>query len=162
MVNIPQPSRLVFQQPGDGQCFRCCIATLLGCNLADVPPQPPPDEKDESPYWNVLKAWLEARGWTYLRVQPIQCGDKYVTPGWEKNWELMKGNGVTGIDSTPWPLPTAPYIAGGPSPRLDPAGHAVLMFRHQLLHDPYPGGTGIERVEEYFFFMPIAPWSAIL
>lgn len=27
----------VFQVPGDGQCFRACLATLLGLELEDVP-----------------------------------------------------------------------------------------------------------------------------
>ena len=27
----------IYQTPGDGQCFRCCLATLLGVPLMDVP-----------------------------------------------------------------------------------------------------------------------------
>lgn len=51
-------------------------------------------------------------------------------------------------------IPEYYSIAQGPSPR-GKWGHAVVYFKDKLLHDPYPGGEGITKVEEYLVIKPL-------
>ena len=123
----------VYQEDGDGQCFRACIATMLCCRLVEVPPAPPTDDADPAPYWNKLRAWL----WKEWSLDLVIIYRRRILSG-------------------------APIIVGGKSPRFDPAGHAVIMQAGELLHDPHPSGSGLDgEPEEYYLLVPMAPWRDI-
>ena len=99
---------------GRGSCFSTSIACVLDLDLDDMP--------------NVIlfgTAWLEALGvWA-----------------WEKRVH------VTLLRRDPGPE-TPAHVVGGPGPRRRPdgsrIGHAVVVERGRIVHDPHPSGAGID------------------
>lgn len=124
----------VYQVPGDGQCFRACIASLLSLPIEDVPASPP-DGDDPSPYWNRLNDWLRVRGIALMRMQQLS-----------------------------WRVPNVPVIVGVPSPTGHPDGHAIIANprTHQVLHDPLPGERTYdpESFQDAYLLLPLEPWAA--
>lgn len=122
-----KPKNRVYQTPGDGQCFRACLATLLGVPLADVPETPPMEnDRDVSPYWNNMRAWCR-------------------TLGFDLTWQRKL-----------WPVPLAPHIVGCESCRGVPDGYAAIMLGDEVVHDPFPGGGPIEGITRYIL-TPLYP-----
>ena len=123
----------VYQEPGDGQCFRACLASLLGVEIESIPPTPPMgEEADPTPYWNDLRKWLRK------------------THGYDLVWVRKM-----------FPVPFAPIIAGCKSPRGNPDGHAIIMRGDTLIHDPYPGEWPVEGIEERYLLVPTTPWRRV-
>ncbi len=125
-------------QPGatPGDCFRCCVASLLDLPASEVPhfcdwPSP-------SINWVPrLAAWLAPRGLLYLPLDGIPdcwlAGDRR-------------------------PL----VIAGGKSPRGE-WGHNVVgelsRAGYRLVHDPHPSRAGlVGEPEDYGLFLRL--WEA--
>ena len=50
--------------------------------------------------------------------------------------------------------PRGLYIASGPSPRGD-FDHSVILSGGKLAHDPYPGGTGLDKYTSFTFFVKV-------
>ncbi len=109
-------------QPGaiHGDCFRCCIASVLDLPAVDVPHFMAAPDQDI--LWaKRLDAFLRPRGMFWVSIQSFP------------EWQLSTGMR---------PL----VIAGGKSPRGE-WGHNVVgeMNRDgfRLIHDPHPSRAGI-------------------
>lgn len=104
-----------------GDCFRCCIASILELPPAEVPHIYEGEGfLDESGKIGMrrLQEWLEPRGLHFLEVE------------WEvehlKSWrELLAFH----------------HTMSGTSPRGH--RHAVVGFGGEMVHDPHPDRTGI-------------------
>ncbi|WP_311208756.1 MULTISPECIES: hypothetical protein [unclassified Aeromicrobium] len=102
-------------EPGD--CWRTCIANMLGVHPSTVP-----NFVRYRSWMDEARRWLRARGYDY----------GYVIGGVEGLRNLRDD-----LDEGAW------FIVTGPSPR-GPWRHCVLMDRDlQLVHDPHPSGLGI-------------------
>ena len=59
----------VYQIPGDGQCFRCCLATLLEVPLASVPAM-----KGTKDGWMLrLRRWARTFGYDLIYVRNLEA-----------------------------------------------------------------------------------------
>jgi hypothetical protein len=122
------------QNAEKGDCFRCCVATLLDMPASEVPhfcglPAP-------SINWVPrLQGWLAPLGLLYIEVADIH-------PCW--------------LVSSRRPL----VIAGGKSPRGE-FGHSVVgevsRDGFRLIHDPHPSRAGIVGdPEDYGIFLRLS------
>ena len=53
-----------------------------------------------------------------------------------------------------WTPPDTFYIAGGEGGRG--CKHTAVFRKDKLVHDPYPKGLGLQSIEDYIFFVPLA------
>lgn len=103
----------------DGDCFRCCVATVLRMNYDDVPEFNKPDEDQ---WVGNLSRWCRGRGLSMVMVRPHG----------ETVWAHFLSHGL--------------WIAGGPGPRG--VDHAVVYDGPNLLHDPHRSREGLLEVTE--------------
>ena len=111
-----------------GNCFAACLASLLECDINDVPwpNQANVDSDDWGSYWRRIAVWLAERGLFMIE------------------WDVdVKG-------PKPWVSDAAAdaeayWLAAGPSPRG--VRHSVVMKGAEIVHDPHPEGGGISAVE---------------
>ena len=106
-----------------GDCFRCCIASLLDMQPEQVPHfmDYPWDDPDGGKWFRHLNQWLRDKGLAYIEInvdpqQPWKWGD-FVQCGFD-----------------PW------YIWSGESPR---ARHSTVAQAGILVHDPHPSRAGL-------------------
>ena len=109
----------VFHDPvkgTQGDCLRCCIATILGLEYEDVP-----DFTVHAGQSDFAREFLWSRGYHYLEIV---------------NSEDLQMLGFEHV----------PTILSGPSPRSeDPrVGHAVVGKGFVVVHDPHPSGAGLK------------------
>ena len=125
--------------PGKGNCFSACLATVLGLRIEEVP-NFREQTKDSNKYLELVQEWLKDFEIFMLVVRA--------------NTEEL------GF----YPIPDGVMcIAGGKSKRFGHLGinHACVGtirngYNFELLHDPYPGGTGFESqddISSYWFFV---------
>ncbi len=118
-----------------GDCFRCCVATLLDLPRDDVPHFA--GGPDGAAAWVVrTQEWLAQRGLLYIQVTDFV-------------WPWVRG------------LSAPLVIAGGKSPRGVKGGHAVVVEvtcnGWRLIHDPHPSRAGIVgEPEDYGLFVRLA------
>jgi len=103
----------------DGDCFRCCVATVLGLEYADVPAF---NEPDEDQWVGNLSAWCRERGISMVMVLPHEG----------TVWSHFLSHGL--------------WIAGGPGPRG--IHHAVVYDGPNLLHDPHESREGLLKITD--------------
>jgi len=110
-----------------GDCFRCCIASLLDLPAEDVPHFCDYDWEDKSPRWFVnLNRWLAPRGVSYIELPVADDGPDSVV-----KW--LSSAAPFGFD--------VHHILGGTSPRgFD---HAVVARNGVISHDPHPSRAGL-------------------
>ncbi len=96
-----------------GDCWRCCIATILGLAAEDVP-----NFVESDDWWEATAMWLAGRGKSLVLV----AADP------NQGWALCKGPGL--------------FIASGKSPR-GYFLHSVVFGAGGMVHDPHPSGAGI-------------------
>jgi hypothetical protein len=124
----------VFQtemEPGKGNCFSACLATYLGLHLDEVP-NFREKTRNSLEYLNEVQNWLKQFDIYALVVR------------------------MDTEELSFYPVPDGVIvIAGGKSPRFGDIGikHACLGrmaggYNFELIHDPYPGGTGFEKPED--------------
>lgn len=128
---IPVYQTMTVGNDGRGNCFNACVASILELPLRDVA-QVLPDFKGH--YWGEWEDWFAARG---LEINHVDR-------------------------STP---PKGFAIASGMGGRIYPEGHAragqeimhaVVVFNGELVHDPFPGGKGIDRARYFWSIDPLA------
>lgn len=133
-------------EPGRGNCFAACLASLLEFPLNTVPNFRA--EYPQNEFHNRIQEWLERFNLMLLRVR------------------LRDSDGVE-IDFPHHPLPADSLcIASGKSPRWK-GGHAVVgviengnSFR--MLHDPFgEDAPGIEKIWTLDFLVPKDPAKVI-
>jgi len=108
MLNTHDPDNGVL-----GDCWRCCIATILGLRAEDVP-----NFVEEENWWDAATAWLAERGKSMV----------YVSAHPDEGWAQCVGGAL--------------FIASGKSPRGD-FKHAVVWGAGGVVHDPHPSGDGL-------------------
>jgi hypothetical protein len=108
-----------------GNCLQAAIASLLDLPLDAVPHFVGDD----------VATGGEMHWWTQWRRWCIDCG-------------------LTVCDAVE-PEPGELYLGGGPSPR-DPEhrSHVAIYRDGGLIHDPYPGGTGVVKVRVRWTIRP--------
>jgi|GEM_PF-827209 hypothetical protein len=121
----PKPMIPVYQEllhdpeKENGDCFRACVATLLGLTLEQVPHFC--RKGNDGNWFNEFQEWLKARGWTCFSVS---SGDP---DGWFMSVAMSD----------------AVYLLAGPSPRFEGELHQVLARGGEIIHDPHPDNTGL-------------------
>lgn len=105
-----------------GSCFTACIASILEVNLKDIPNFVEFEDK-----W-MLKLWeyLKPLGLDYSTYD-FQC----------RSYDPPKR------------IPSGYHIISGYAPRG--YCHAVVGFRGQFVHDPFPNGGGLITVHSWGF-----------
>lgn len=139
----PEEMRLVYQttfggpdSDSPGNCHVACLATLLGCDLEELPQPKAGDD------------WMDYAA----RVR-----NALVSLGYEQIH--MNGYSPEALAEFSRDFAGVPMIAAGKSPRGD-VKHAVIVKNWELLHDPMPGGTGLDGLpESIYHLMPVAPWK---
>jgi hypothetical protein len=106
-----------------GNCFPACIATIVGCPLAEVPHIYGPEfDGDCDIAWRRLQRWLSSIGWSVIALE----------------LDSFKCDAVS--------MPNGAVILSGKSPRGD-YPHAVVGTYDgtcfHVVHDPHPSGAGI-------------------
>ena len=105
-----------------GDCFRCCIASLLELRAEDVPHFMDPYDATDGKWYVDLIAWLAKRGLSYLEFNvPAEI---------HGNW--FSGIAQGGFDCY--------HLLSGISPR---ARHTVVARNGVMVHDPAPQKTGL-------------------
>lgn len=132
---------------GIGDCFSACLASLLELPLAEVPKF----RRDHG-----REMMTEARRWlaaTFgLSIITIQLKD-------------LNDDDFTGADiRLVGGVPGTPCIAGGASPNIAGALHAVVGeidadgMNFEMTHDPNPSGRGILGYPKHLYFLvPLKP-----
>lgn len=110
-----------------GDCFRCCIASLLELPAEAVPHFMADDwGKDKDFTWyGKLNGWLAARGVVLLELGPIP--DEFHGPKW---FESIAAGGFDAF-----------HVMSGMSPRG--FRHSVVARNGVVVHDPHPDRTGL-------------------
>lgn len=112
----------------------------------------------DSPVGNCLQAAIASLLDLPIDDVPHFVGDDAATDGdlhWWTQWRRWcTARGLTVRDAAE-PGPGELYLGGGPSPR-DPQrrSHVAIYRDGELIHDPYPGGTGVVEVRVRWTIRP--------
>jgi hypothetical protein len=127
---IPVEQRQLYV-PGEstGDCWKCCIASILELPYEDVPHFVEQEERGEvASYWNETLAFLRPRGFTFARFG--LWGD-------ERPFLLWGSQMIRYAFHAP-----GHWIASVESPRKTPEGehisHVVVMNGDKIVFDPHP------------------------
>ncbi len=115
---------------GDGgDCYRCCIASILGVDAEQVPHILEfHSNEDVERHWFNITVDLARENWR-LRV--------YLCDG--ENAHAVPADVAT--------------IIGGDGPRG--RSHAVVGIGTEMVHDPHPSRAGLTRVTDFMWFRPL-------
>lgn len=132
------PKQTLLKEDGKiGDCWRCCVAAIIGLPAEQVPHFLEQEIKDPSRAMDAdTQEWLNARGFQMVEAREFRF----------HRWA-----------SSRYQLPA--IIAAGPSPRSKKMGdhHAVIMRAEKLLYDPHPSEAGLTYVSERYLIFPIEP-----
>lgn len=117
---------------GNGDCFRACLATVLGLRPEFVPHF----VAKPSSWWTDLGAWL---------------GDRGLAPF------LLRRNGWASVDFPPG-FEEQIYVGSGVGPRG--IRHSCVYRGDDLLHDPHPSREGLAEIDTLLVLASIAPAPA--
>lgn len=142
-----KPVNQEISDPGKGDCFSACLASLLEVPLSEVPKFRRDFGAD---MMKEAKKWLaENYG---LSIVTIQMQD------WDS--EEFCGGDLRLVGA----VPGTPCIAGGKSPNFPNCSHAVVgqtdihELNFVMTHDPSPSKKGIEgNPTHLYFFVPLHP-----
>lgn len=120
--------------PVDGNCFEACLASVLECELGEIPRQPDGLGTDLTSWFQELTEWLGWRGLGYVQVQ-------------------MRHDQIA-------VYPTGDWIAMLDVPG-HAFGHAVVCRGDKVIHDPDqrfgPGRADLQRLEGMFVVTALNP-----
>jgi hypothetical protein len=136
---IPVEQRQLFvPDESTGDCWKCCIASVLELPYEDVPHFAEMEEAGTvQSYWNTTQEFLRPRG--FLLAHFGLWGDErpYLTWGGQKPAVAPDGRDIHYAFSVP-----GHWIAGVVSPRTDEngenIGHVVVMNGSEITWDPHP------------------------
>jgi hypothetical protein len=126
-----------------GDCWRCCIAAVLGLPAEEVPhfqqlePGKSNNECDAD-----TQRWLTERGYRIMYAN-VMGRSGLIYPVYHSD---------TFVHQTP------PIIAVGPTPRSKGMGrnHAIVTIGGQMVYDPHPSEAGLTAIlENYLIFRPV-------
>lgn len=131
------PKQTLLKENGEvGDCWRCCVAALVGLPAEEVPHflKDAVDNPSSCDMDADTQEWLNQRGWYIAEVK--QC-----------HFHRWARSGF---------LPPA-VIACGPTARSTKMGqhHAVIMRADELLYDPHPSGAGLTAIIDCHLIFPI-------
>jgi len=131
----------LIDDPGTGDCFRACVASVLELPLRAVPHVCGDRLRGyeiELNGWSVDSWFMNLKTWAKL----VGLDTEIV-----KSVEDWKGRDIRGNH----------VIASGPSPRSpEDTLHGVVMDTNEsIVHDPHPSRAGIEKVQDYTLFFDI-------
>lgn len=103
-----------------GDCFRCCIASILELPAAAVPHfMGGANFQDETGQWHKdLNDWLRPQGLCYMEFN-VDLGDWY------------------------FPNISVYHVMSGKSPNFLGVGHSVVALNGKPVHDPAPSKKGL-------------------
>lgn len=140
-ASIPKQTFLV-EDGKIGDCWRCCIAAVLGLPAEDVPHFLQGDDGEYNPCCDAdTQRWLNGRG--YVLTYAYSQG---------------RTQRALGFPCYSKECPSVALIAAGPTPRSRGLGkhHAVVMLDGQIVYDPHPSEAGLTAIaEEYLIFKPV-------
>jgi len=126
---IPVYQTMTVSNDGCGNCFNACVASILELPLREVCDTLPRD----TPYWSAWRNWLATIG---LDLANYPADDP------PKGWSIARGPGFR-------IYPEGHELSG------QPISHATVAFNGEVLHDPFPGGTGLKEVNGYWALEPM-------
>lgn len=130
---IPKQKYVIGNSEGImGDCWRCCVAAVIGLPAEDVPHFV---QGSADPMGDTQK-WLNERGAILVGVR----GKPFDFTAW---WDESSRESLA---------LQLPVIQCGPTARTRQRGqhHAVVSYKGELVYDPHPDATGlIWNVEEY-------------
>ncbi len=145
------------RQAEQDDCYRACVATVLGLPLAEVPhfyreaAALPGAKPPKMPgIYDLIRDWARTRGFAALFL-PAQQSLPYV------------------LHQTYLINPEAPFILGGTS--VHGTGHAVVVCGGRIIHEPTPGygpaDGGVVAPDsggnfELTCFVPLPPWARMV
>ena len=125
------PKQTLFRREGEvGDCWRCCIAAILGLKAEEVPHFLEISVKENVNMDCATQQWLNARGMYLVEAAKFRF---YRT------------------HDSDFDFP--PLIACGPSPRSKQMHehHAIVVdLRDRVLYDPHPDNAGLTAITEYY------------
>lgn len=143
--NLPKQTQFVDwteQNPRKaGDCWRCCIAAILGLPAEQVPHflQEELDSRATDDWKDCdqrTQLWLNQRGFVLARISGgYLCFDH------------------AGQDAL------IPVIKCGPSPRSRKMHqhHAVVYVGNEMVYDPHPSNAGLTAIMEQYLVVPVKP-----
>lgn len=118
----------VFQQRDENgnwdNCFSACVASVLELQIEDVPDFMYRDGKLNDAWFDEFIEWLRPQG---LSAMIVVCHE------------------------ADFPLKDAYYLIGGKAKRG--IMHSVVGFNSEIVHDPFPLGSGFSEVVDYIVFV---------
>lgn len=131
-ANIPK-QRFLVQNGEVGDCWRCCIAAVIGRVAEEVPHFL---KEFGNTYEAETQKWLNDHGWLLLGA---------------KRFDIPRFAGDSRADLV--------TICCGPTERSRGFGkhHAVVMSGWDLLYDPHPSNAGLTFMFEQFVVVPLPP-----
>jgi len=112
--------------PENGDCFKCCIASLLELDYEDVPNF---IEFGRGKWYEKTYYFLQEHGYDLHGLSQHQATKP----------TLEEYKGVDGF-----------IIARGPSLRYEGSTHAVIYKKGELVHDPHPSKAGVPEVLGFY------------
>jgi hypothetical protein len=133
---IPKQKELV-ENGKTGDCWRCCIAAILGLPARKVPHFLANAIRKKRSMDCLTQEWLNKRG---LFLALVKRGDIVFPRYWTKE-----------PDKTEWP----PIISCGPTPRSKQIGdhHATVTIHGKLVYDPHPSNAGLTAITDQYMIV---------
>ena len=144
---------------GRGQCTEASVASLLGCELADVPDlwagpdgpaDAPPVAHQPTGRLRALMRWLRGRGLLWVEV------------GFTRRALPLGIDGTLGLsEAVGWPAWMQwdePHLLLGHSP--GGVGHATVGLHGRVHHDPNPSRRGLTNANAVAWLVPAASFPA--
>jgi len=135
---IPVFGRIKHEPPVMGDCFRACVASILELDYDQVP-HFLQGEDGYNPLWFTdFEKWLRPMG-----LEPV----------------LLGGVDCANPDSNTAYFGYGYHIVTGKSPRFSEGEvlHSVVHRDTKLVHDPFPGGTGVKTIVDFLVFVSVDP-----
>lgn len=142
--DIPKQTCLV-ENGVIGDCWRCCIAAVLGLPAEDVPHFGCAEDGE----WNHCcdpdtQKWINHRGYVIAYASAVGGSrSAFVVPHYSADSDIFH---------------SMPLIACGPTQRSIGLGkhHAVVMVGSDIVYDPHPSESGLTAIiEQWLIFKPI-------
>lgn len=136
-VDIPKQTILSTENT-IGDCWRCCIAAILGLPAADVPHFMQGENGKSNPECDAdTQRWLNERGYRMVYVPTLGGRESFRYPCYSED-----------VEQTGWPY----VICAGPTSRSKGIGkhHAVVYCGNQMVYDPHPDNTGLTCITETY------------
>lgn len=136
---IPK-QKLLVENGEVGDCWRCCVAAIVGLNAEDVPHfLLTSDGKTNHNMDPDTQRWLNQRGYGMIYATAIGCSRGAIWCPRYADDEIQP----------------PPLITCGPTCRSEGLGkhHAVITIGGKLVYDPHPSEAGLTAIaEEYLIF----------